>query len=339
MNAMPCKPGDVITGLTNDKLPEFCHLFSAEEIDAVDAALAAGRPLLVRGEPGIGKSQLARAAAVALKRAYVQYVVDVRAEPSDLLWHFDAVARLAEAQLGGALRDSSEAQLAQLRERLAVDRFVYPRVLWWAFDWKNARQQATKTRLSEPTLYDGCHPDNGCVALIDEIDKAEVDVPNGLLEALGLGRFSPPGLDAPVVIQGVQPLVIITTNEERVLPDAFLRRCMVLHLRLPEDDAGLQAHLIGRGKAHFPQQVELEEKRPKNKKEASWSLFEHAAQRLIQERKTADEHHWRPLPGQAEYLDLIRAVQTIAPDDLAKQEQVMARINRYVLRKHPEASR
>lgn len=71
-------------------------------IDAVDAAIAAQRPLLVRGEPGIGKSQLARAAAKQLGRMFVGRVVDARTESSDLLWHYDAVARLADAQLAGA---------------------------------------------------------------------------------------------------------------------------------------------------------------------------------------------------------------------------------------------
>ena len=78
-------------------------------IDAVNAALAAGRPLLVRGEPGIGKSQLARGAAQCLERAYIQYVVDARTESRDLLWHFDAIERLTEAQLSGALKEDPEA--------------------------------------------------------------------------------------------------------------------------------------------------------------------------------------------------------------------------------------
>ena len=78
-------------------LPELVHVFDEDSIQAVNAALAARRPLLVRGEPGIGKSQLARAAAKALGRVYVPFVVDARIESRDLLWHFDAVARLAEA--------------------------------------------------------------------------------------------------------------------------------------------------------------------------------------------------------------------------------------------------
>ena len=72
------------------------HHFEPDQLMAINAALSASRPLLVRGEPGIGKSQLARAAAKALGRAFIQHVVDARTESRDLLWHFDAVGRLAE---------------------------------------------------------------------------------------------------------------------------------------------------------------------------------------------------------------------------------------------------
>ena len=79
------------------------HLFEAEDIQAINAALAAERPLLVRGEPGSGKSQLARAAAQCLGRAFISFTVDSRTESRDLLWEFDAVQRLADAQLTAAL--------------------------------------------------------------------------------------------------------------------------------------------------------------------------------------------------------------------------------------------
>ena len=88
-------------------MPELVHVFDEATIQAVDAALAAQRPLLVRGEPGIGKTQLARAVAKDLGRAYVQRVVDVRTESRDLMWRFDAVERLAEAQLRGALGEKN----------------------------------------------------------------------------------------------------------------------------------------------------------------------------------------------------------------------------------------
>jgi hypothetical protein len=90
------------------------HLFEPRDIDAVNASLAAGRPLLVRGEPGAGKSQLARAAAQGLGRAFVSKVIDARTEARDLLWTFDAVRRLADAQVlgaGGAKKETVEREL------------------------------------------------------------------------------------------------------------------------------------------------------------------------------------------------------------------------------------
>lgn len=224
------------------------HVFEATTIDAVNAALAAGRPLLVRGEPGIGKSQLARGAAKCLERAYIQYVVDARTESRDLLWHFDAIERLAEAQLCGALKEDPEA----VRERLRVEKYLRPGPLWWAFDWKDAEKQAGLAGGSPPPQRDGGKPGNGCIVLVDEIDKAETDVPNGLLEALGAGQFTPFGRSDPIIAAGALPLVVITTNEERALPDAFIRRCLVLYLGLPDGTDNLVSFLVERGRAHFP---------------------------------------------------------------------------------------
>jgi MoxR-like ATPase len=301
--------------------PEQVHVFSQHEIDAIDAALAARRPLLVRGEPGIGKSQLARAAAVDLGRAYVQHVVDSRTESRDLLWHFDAVARLADAQLKGALREAKSRRRSDSHQELAVENYLHPRALWWAFDWERARKQAIKARRpDEPPQLPGCNPRNGCVVLIDEIDKAETDVPNGLLEALGAGRFTPQGLTEPVMATGEPPLVIITTNEERALPDAFIRRCLVLHLRLPDRDDELIDHLVKRAEAHFDG--------------AAPDLLRKAAELLVQDRRKAEQERWLPLPGQAEYLDLVRVVLDLGSDP-KQQQDLLAQVSRYALKKHP----
>lgn len=158
------------------------------------------------------------------------------------------------------------------------------------------------------------------MVLIDEIDKAEPEFPNGLLEALGSSAFTPPGLAAPVTVSGVAPLVIITSNEERALPDAFLRRCLVLCLELPTETAALIAHLVERGRAHFPA--------------AADGVLLKAAEQLAADHARAVANHWSPLPGQAEYLDLIRAVLELAPGDPDRQDAVMDCIAGYVLKKH-----
>ena len=324
MKRMKSAPGATISLDQPKAAPEQAHVFSQQEIDAIDAALAARRPLLVRGEPGIGKSQLARAAAVDLGRAYVQHVVDSRTESRDLLWHFDAVARLADAQLKGALREAKARCRSGLHQELAVENYLHPGALWWAFDWERARKQAIKARRpDEPPQLPGCDPRNGCVVLIDEIDKAETDVPNGLLEALGAGRFTPQGLIEPVIATAEPPLVIITTNEERALPDAFIRRCLVLHLRLPGQDDELIAHLTVRAKAHFDG--------------ADPELLRKAAELLVHDRRKAEQERWLPLPGQAEYLDLVRAVLELGADP-DQQCNLLAKVSRYVLKKHPGAT-
>ena len=320
-------------------MPEAVHQFEPRQVRAVNAALAARRPLLVRGEPGIGKSQLARAAAAALGRAFVSYTVDARTESRDLLWHFDAVARLAEAQLIGALRAVPRSEPAKnpkpkasakepaeppgIRDQLSIERFLHPHALWWAFDWEDALAQANQVGVPSPPQPDDGDPVNGCLILIDEIDKAESDVPNGLLEALGAGRFNPQGRTEPVTAKGIAPLVVITTNEERALPDAFVRRCLVLHLRLPSDRVRLAERLIERGRAHFGSRISAE-------------VLQRAADLLITDRETARENHWLPLPGQAEYLDLVRAVTTRERTAKA-QESLLEAVAEFVLKKHPDA--
>lgn len=293
------------------------HLLQVREIHAINAALAAGRPLLVRGEPGVGKSQLARAAAKALGRAFVKHVIDSHTESRDLMWSFDAVKRLAEAQLMGALRDDS----AKARADLTVSRFLNPGPLWWALNWISAEAQARVAEAECPSQPDRGEPQKGTVLLLDEIDKAESEVPNGLLEVLGAREFTPIGQSHPVRAVGVLPLVVITTNEERVLPDAFLRRCLVLHLSLPETEKELIAFLVARGRAHFPT--------------ANSALLREAAEMLQADRASAIQQQIRPYPGQAEYLDLLRAVLGMAKK-VREQKKMLSIIRDYTLRKQAE---
>ncbi len=299
-------------------LADQVHLLGIDEIHALNAAMTAGRPLLVRGEPGTGKSQLARAAAKVLGRAFVQLVIDSRSESRDLLWTFDAVKRLAEAQLAGSLQLDPQ----RARAELAVERFLHPGPLWWVFDWESAEAQGRVVNMAPPMQPDGGDWRRGCVFLLDEIDKAESEVPNGLLEALGARAFTPLGRAEPVRALGVPPLVVITTNEERALPDAFLRRCLVLHLTLPTEEKALIDFLIERGRAHFPQ--------------AAVSVLKKAAELLHTDRQAAMEVQVKPYPGQAEYLDLLRAVLGLA-SGAAAQEKMLDIVARYTLKKHPDA--
>lgn len=297
--------------------PETHHVFAQDDVDAINTALAAGRPLLVRGEPGTGKSQLARAAAHELGRAFVSMTLDARTEPGDLLWSLDAVRRLAEAQVAGAAKLEGDALEARLAERC----FAIPGPLWWAFQWDSASklQEANQATTAGPVQAAGVSAEKGVVVLIDEIDKADSSVPNGLLESLGQGRFvGPDGIE--IVATPPLPLVIVTTNEERALPPAFLRRCLVHHLRVPRDVERLKVWLKGRGRAHFGE--ELSEK-----------VLHDAADMLADDRATCLQRGVSP-PGGAEYLDLLRAVRQLAEDDKERLE-LLGRIGKFALEKHP----
>ncbi len=332
-----------ITLISEENRPEQYHQFEEKSALAIRAALGAKRPLLVRGKPGVGKTQLAAAAAKVLKRPLVSRIVDSRTEARDLLWEFDAVMRLAAAQIEAAIapvRDSQNRKqddhpgdisqdrksvIKQLRKRLSVRRFLRPGPLWWAFDWQSALDQARRSG-SPVTTYDlEASPENGCVVLIDEIDKADTDVPNGLLEALGSGEFTPLGSSKPIKVAGEPPLVIITTNEERVLPNAFVRRCLVLRLKLPDEDDELIKFLESRARVHFPRQA----------KSGSYEgLFHEAARLLVDDRKDARERSVEPWPGQAEYLDLLRAVLHLKPDAVEYHRKFLDSVAEFAVRKH-----
>lgn len=317
---LTCDDGHAVELRAAGGAPERVHVFEQREIDAVNAALMARRPLLVRGEPGTGKTQLAEAVAVELKRAFVARAIDASTEPRDLLYEVDAVARLGQAQLLAALPRSTASRTTVARDELDIRKFVRPQALWWAFDWASAREQA-KLTATPPPAGAGPNPTSyGTVALIDEIDKAESDVPNALLEALGVGEFTPPGWDAPITAKPPTPLVIVTTNEERALPDAFVRRCLVLPLDLPRNDEELKRHLERRGARHFPKATE--------------AVLSGVAAQLVTDRADARSKGLRPLPGQAEYLDLVRALIDLFPGDERAQLDHLARIARFFLQKH-----
>jgi MoxR-like ATPase len=324
MNKIMLKEGDIVEIPQSGSWPESVHIFDTQSAWAIKAALAAQRPLLIRGEPGSGKSQLARAAARALGRAFISEVVHARSESQDLQWHFDAVARLGAAQtLGMAGKPGTGTDTA--KDPLDAALYLSPGALWWAFNWTSAETQfkACSMGRHKPEHPKGWQPSQGCVLLIDEIDKADADLPNGLLETLGNGAFTVPYLQEQVVLPGAMkpPLVVITTNEERELPGAFLRRCMVLQLGLPAKEDQLKEWLIKRGKLHF-------------KSGCRDTVYKEAADLLWADREKAISLGLQP-PGQAEYLDLLRAVIEIGIDEKEHLEALRA-ISPFALSKHPQ---
>ncbi len=305
--------------------PASSHQFDDKSVWAVSAALAAQRPLLVRGEPGMGKSQLARAAADVLGVPFVYHVIDARCECDDLLYSYDAVSRLAQAQLLGAAREEVE-----WKEQLAETRFIQPGPLWWAFNWESAQAQANRyCRKCEapPQLNKKWKPGDGCVVLIDEIDKADSDVPNGLLESLGNIGFRVPLTGEPVALPKTAqpPLVVVTTNEERELPAAFLRRCLVLQMNFPEGEHKQIKFLTQRARNHATEAEIVD------------TVLRKAAEHLLKDRKDA-ELLGPVRPGAAEYLDLVKALVEIAKGDENGQLEVLESIRGFAFRKNPEGS-
>ena len=164
---------------------------------AVNAAVTLGRPLLIKGEPGTGKTQLALEVAASLGRPIFEWHVKSTSKAQQGLYEYDAVSRLRDSQLG-------EARVADIRN------YIVRGKLWEAFD------------SPEPP-----------VLLIDEIDKADIEFPNDLLRELDRMEFDVYETRELVKARH-RPVIIITSNNEKELPDAFLRRCFFHYIRFPD---------------------------------------------------------------------------------------------------------
>lgn len=196
------------------------YVYDPRLILALNVALAARRPLLLAGEPGCGKTSLARNVAKVLGWWYYQQTVSSRTQAADLLWEYDALRRLNDAYV----RD---------RDVLPDHCYVQPGALWWAMAPDTAAVRGWAALPDAYHLADPGEPGahNHALILLDEIDKAEPDVPNNLLVPLGSFELQVPGRDDVVTVAPERrPLVCITSNEEREMPPAFLRRCVAVRL-------------------------------------------------------------------------------------------------------------
>jgi MoxR-like ATPase len=166
---------------------------------AVNAAITLERPLLIKGEPGTGKTQLAQEIAAALERPLYEWHIKSTSKAQQGLYEYDAVSRLRDSQLG-------EARVHDIRN------YIVQGKLWEAF--------AAET---QPVL------------LIDEIDKADIEFPNDLLRELDRMEFYVYET-RELVRARHRPIILITSNNEKELPDAFLRRCFFHYIRFPDED-------------------------------------------------------------------------------------------------------
>src|SRR5258708_27301369 len=158
--------------VTGDRRDGEVYIYNDRIVLAVNVAIATGRPLLVRGPSGSGKSSLAKNVARLLKRRYYEDVISSATQARDLLWKFDTVAQLADASRG---------------QQYEVARYIDPGVLWWAFDRGSATRRGFPEE-SAPALAKDPSPLEGsdaAVLLLDEIDKADPGAPNNRLVPLG----------------------------------------------------------------------------------------------------------------------------------------------------------
>jgi MoxR-like ATPase len=170
---------------------------------AVNAAITLERPLLVKGEPGTGKTILAQEIAAALGAPLIEWHIKSTTKAQHGLYEYDAVARLRDGQLGD--------------ERVHdIGNYIVPGKLWEAFD-----------------------SDTRPVVLIDEIDKADIEFPNDLLLELDRMEFHVYETKATVAANH-RPIVLITSNNEKELPDAFLRRCFFHYIAFPDTETMTQ---------------------------------------------------------------------------------------------------
>jgi len=316
------------------------HVFDERSAQAIRSALAAGRPLLVRGDPGTGKSQLARAAAKVLGRKFLSQVVDAHTEIQDLWYRFDAVSRLGNAQVLSVTGKDKDVD-----EELDPRHYLSPGILWWAFAWESAVTHKCKHPMFKPDEIDTGDHNQGVVLLLDEIDKADADLPNSLLETLDNGKFTVPwlhntvGVDADSKIP--RPLVIITTNEDRQLPGAFVRRCLVLDLSLPQSEGGLMRFLKERAVFHFPEDTQSEDQGQRIERDETTrqllarsrfhdDVITKVARQLYQDRLQAQSFGVTP-PGQAEFLDVLKVLDELTSRNTAQHHSgiCLKKISRY----------
>ncbi|MTH76480.1 AAA family ATPase [Paracoccus aestuariivivens] len=228
---------------------------------AVNAAITLERPLLVKGEPGTGKTELARQVAQSLGMSMIEWNVKSTTRAQQGLYEYDAVSRLRDSQLG-------EARVHD------IGNYIRKGKLWQAFE-----------------------AESKVVLLIDEVDKADIEFPNDLLQELDRMEFHVYETGETIRARH-RPVVIITSNNEKELPDAFLRRCFFHYIRFP--DAETLKRIVD---VHFP------DLKPR--------LLDEALTQFLELR---DVQGLKKKPSTSELLDWLKLIlaEDLSPEDLKR---------------------
>jgi len=260
------------------------YLPSPDLVKIVNLAICLKRPLLLKGEPGCGKTQLARAVAYEFTQRYGSWLYEAwyvksTSRARDGLYLYDAVGRLRDAQIAAARRWEGEV------DKILDNESKY--IKWGPIG--RAFQSSHRA-----------------VVLIDEIDKADIDFPNDLLRELDQNQFAIEET-GDVITANQVPIVFITSNDEKDLPDAFLRRCLFYYFQFPTREA-----LVKIIKAHFASPHQ----------QPSDTLVDTAVDRFLQLRKEMDSRQdTRKKVSTSELIDWFRAL------NLENQDEVLSKMN------------
>ena len=240
------------------------YVATEDLMTAVNASITVGRPILIKGEPGTGKTLLAAEVARALNKPLIEWHIKSTTKAKQGLYEYDAVSRLRDSQLGDAKVND-------------ISNYIMKGKLWEAF---TSEEQA--------------------VLLIDEIDKADIEFPNDLLQELDRMEFYVYEIKQ-LIKSRLRPIVIITSNNEKELPDAFLRRCFFHYIQFPDFET--MERII---RVHFP---EIKRRLVKEALESFFDLREIPG--------------LKKKPSTSELLDWIKLLlaEDISPEDLREDNQ------------------